>query len=584
MNLLLLVFPPVEASALEISPAIIYAPDTAFNPDVTNLPTAPARQKFGIAAHPWWLDMFLDRFIAYYKDLKVTTVRLPFEWKVVEPQAGVYDFSREDRILNRLTDEGFEVVVEFVTVPIWASTNPEQCIKDDLLCRLDPRYSERLAQVTQTAVQRYPFIRNWEFWNEPDLWQNFGKRDISDYAPWLKIFYESVKRADPTVLVAATSLSGYDYTQWLYNYSDAVFGMRPWDAIAYHPYTPEKCHMNANASRVSLNFNGVERLRELMVQRGDSNKPIWLTEVGWLGTPEDQTACLKETFDYVSARPFITMTHVHMLHDWESEQYGLMKVKQDIFWKRPLQSTDEFVPKQPFYDAYKYYDKRSLPLRPAAAADTLIFDDTRHTVTGVFKRAWERGGLTLFGYPKTGQFYERNPADNKYYLVQYFERVRMEYHPEFKNTPSEVLFGLLGNQLLTERGWLDWNGLPLAGATLPEAQPTRTGADLLWFRETQHTLSGAFLQAWNKQGGLAIVGLPKTRVFEERNPDDGGTYQVQYFERTRMELHPGKNGQPDIVLFGLLGNDRLRLQSRILNDNQPNFDAYYNPALPEYRF
>jgi len=586
LNLLLLAVPPVEATALESSSAISYAPDTAFNPNVTNLSTTTnARQKFGIATHPWWLDMFLDRFITYFKDLKITTVRLPYEWKVFEPQEGVFDFSREDRILNRLRDEGFEVVAEFVTVPPWASANKEECVRSDVYCRLDPSKSAQLARAAQMSAQRYPFIRNWEFWNEPDMWPNFGRSDIGDYAPWLKVFYDAIKQVDPTLLVAATSQSGYDYMDWLYNYSDATFGMHPWDAVAYHPYTTEYCHMDAKTRRVSLNFNGVERLRELMVQHGDGNQPMWLTEMGWLGTPEDQTTCLKESFDYVATRPFITMGLVHMLHDWELEQFGLMKVKQSIIDKRPLQSGDEFVPKQPYYDAYKYYDKSPLPSCPTATitANTLVFTATRHTVTGVFKGAWERGSLTLFGFPQTGQFYERNPADNNYYLVQYFERGRMEYHPEFKGTPNEVMFGLLGNQLLIERGWLNSNGLPIAGATLPEAKPARTGANLMWFRETQHTLSGAFLQAWNKQGGLAIVGLPKTQVFEERNPDDGGTYQVQYFERARMELHPGKNGQPDIVLFGLLGNERLRLQSRLLGDNQPNLGAYYNPALPEFR-
>ena len=79
-----------EASAFDRTESPTYYGDPPpellnFQPNLTNLPTtATARQKFGIAAHPWWLDMFLDQFIAYYKDLKITTVRLRVVGKVPE--------------------------------------------------------------------------------------------------------------------------------------------------------------------------------------------------------------------------------------------------------------------------------------------------------------------------------------------------------------------------------------------------------------------------------------------------------------------------------------------------------------------
>jgi glucose/arabinose dehydrogenase len=41
--------------------------------------------------------------------------------------------------------------------------------------------------------------------------------------------------------------------------------------------------------------------------------------------------------------------------------------------------------------------------------------------------------------------------------------------------------------------------------------------------------------------------------FEEKNPTDGKTYIVQYFERNRFEYHPENKGTPYEVLLGLLG-------------------------------
>jgi hypothetical protein len=52
--------------------------------------------------------------------------------------------------------------------------------------------------------------------------------------------------------------------------------------------------------------------------------------------------------------------------------------------------------------------------------------------------------LQTFGYPRSEQFEEVNQADGKSYLVQYFERNRIEHHPENAGTQYEFLLGLLG--------------------------------------------------------------------------------------------------------------------------------------------
>jgi len=48
---------------------------------------------------------------------------------------------------------------------------------------------------------------------------------------------------------------------------------------------------------------------------------------------------------------------------------------------------------------------------------------------------------------------EKNQADGKEYTVQYFERARLEYHPENAGTPYVVLLGLMGTEVLNTDGW-----------------------------------------------------------------------------------------------------------------------------------
>ncbi|NTW04305.1 MAG: hypothetical protein HGA19_24080 [Oscillochloris sp.] len=83
-----------------------------------------------------------------------------------------------------------------------------------------------------------------------------------------------------------------------------------------------------------------------------------------------------------------------------------------------------------------------------------IFPQTHYEICGPFRTYWQQnGGLERFGYPITAPSVER--IEDQAYTVQYFERRRMEYHPENAGTPYEVLLGLLGNMVHWQEFELD---------------------------------------------------------------------------------------------------------------------------------
>ena len=83
----------------------------------------------------------------------------------------------------------------------------------------------------------------------------------------------------------------------------------------------------------------------------------------------------------------------------------------------------------------------------------VYFPQTKHTLSQPFLRYWqEHGGLAIFGYPISEPMQEVSPSDGKTYIVQYFERNRFEYHPEYAGTEYEVLLGLLGSQIAKAQG------------------------------------------------------------------------------------------------------------------------------------
>jgi hypothetical protein len=160
------------------------------------------------------------------------------------------------------------------------------------------------------------------------------------------------------------------------------------------------------------------------------------------------------------------------------------------------------------------------------------FPETGFCVAGRFYQYWRQsGGLAINGYPLSGVFTERL-EDGKEYAVQYFERTRLEAHPEV-GPPYDVQLGQFGRRIRPA----DPPAPRLPGAT--------------YYDQTGHNLGGRFRDYWEAHGGLDRFGYPISEEFEECL-EDGRIYRVQYFERARFEYHP-ENAPPYDILLGQFG-------------------------------
>ena len=161
------------------------------------------------------------------------------------------------------------------------------------------------------------------------------------------------------------------------------------------------------------------------------------------------------------------------------------------------------------------------------------FVETAFCVRGRFLAYWEtHGALAINGFPLSDEFGEVL-GDGQPYVVQYFERTRLEYHPEATDAQFEVLIGQFGRRIRPAE---------------PAGKPDPT---MVWFTETQHNVPNDFYGYWSAHGGLGQFGYPIGEPFMQQL-ENGKLYQVQYFERARFEAHP-ENPPPYDILLGQFG-------------------------------
>ncbi len=179
-----------------------------------------------------------------------------------------------------------------------------------------------------------------------------------------------------------------------------------------------------------------------------------------------------------------------------------------------------------------------------------FFAETGYQVCGRLLEYWQQNdGLRVFGYPITPQRQER--IEGGVYEVQWFQRNRLELHPE-NSAPYDVLLGRLGAE-------------QSSCAQQSEAAARTLEGTCYRIPGAAYDLCEPFLSAWRANGleldgrpgtgeneSLALFGLPLGPPHSELI--EGKPYTVQWFERSRFEWHP-ENSPPYDVLYGLLGNE-----------------------------
>jgi hypothetical protein len=233
--------------------------------------------------------------IALLKKLGVGIVRYNLQWSTIaakQPQLAplsddpAYDWTAPDTVLNALHDANIPVLLTINGTPSWANGGRPPSYA--------PTSSSSFTAFVTAAAERYPWVKKWTIWNEPNQsrWLRPGSPRLY-VTRLLNPAYAVLHREIPGVQVGTGGTApragsgGVSPLAWL----DGLHAAHArFDAYAHNPYpvSPQETPFAggcAHCTTVTL-----ATMTKLIAKLDGyfGKKPIWLTEYGYQTSPPDR--------------------------------------------------------------------------------------------------------------------------------------------------------------------------------------------------------------------------------------------------------------------------------------------------------
>jgi hypothetical protein len=222
-----------------------------------------------------------------------------FEDRRHEPYRSAW--AKYDQIVELAEQNGMQLIVRLSNPPGWSRAGGEG--EGDANTFAPPDHLQDYADFVSAVVSRYRGrIQYYQLWNEPNIYPEWGAAAISPeaYSELLQAGAEAARAADPDVRIILGALASTINLQPAdpppgNSLNDLLFLQRLYDAGAgpyfdivavqgyglYSGPTDKRMHPRV------INVSRHQFIRDLMVQNGDSAKPIWIAEMNWNAAPED---------------------------------------------------------------------------------------------------------------------------------------------------------------------------------------------------------------------------------------------------------------------------------------------------------
>lgn len=249
------------------------------------------------------------------KSLGVTSIRVDANWSSVQPIGPTtFYWSKLDQEVRSIAAAGMSADLIIDGCPTWAAL--PAAVKDQFS---QPASPAEYAAWAANVAQRYSAagVKYFEIWNEPNIqlfWQ--PKPNPAAYTADLIAAYAAIKRVDNSAFIISGGLAPATSTDSSYSpisflqamYAHGAKGN--FDALGLHPYSfpisPDTYNPTSAWSQMSQT---IPSIRSVMIQHGDSEKKIWITEFGAPTTGPSSISVAGQSTEISQALAYVTKTH-----------------------------------------------------------------------------------------------------------------------------------------------------------------------------------------------------------------------------------------------------------------------------------
>lgn len=226
-------------------------------------------------------------------------VREEFPWQDIERlhKGGYLDERHDnkstwelyDTVVDLVDEYGLELIARLDYPPDWSKVNPHPFSPPDNLADF--------GDFVETVVTRYRGkVRYFQIWNEPNLAFEWGEQpaDPAAYVRLLRVASARAKAANPDAVILAAALAPTldpgplnmnDLTYLRRMYEAGAKGA--FDVLSVNPYGLRAGPDDRRFAPTDTNFSRPILARQIMVEFGDTETPIWASELGWNALPDD---------------------------------------------------------------------------------------------------------------------------------------------------------------------------------------------------------------------------------------------------------------------------------------------------------
>ncbi len=205
--------------------------------------------------------------------------------------AGVDAWAKYDQIVAMTADRDMELIARLSNPPAWT-----RALTDTIGTNAPPDNFNDFGDFVTAVADRYQGeITYYQVWNEPNGNEEWGKQDVDPeaYTALLCLAYDRIRAADPGAVVLAGALTPTVANNGR-NMNDLIFLERMYaagaadcfDIMSAQGYGLWSGPTDQRLRPTVINYPHTLFLRDMMVRHGDSDKPLWISEMGWNTVPE----------------------------------------------------------------------------------------------------------------------------------------------------------------------------------------------------------------------------------------------------------------------------------------------------------